>query len=263
MSVTDWHASPQRAVLPLGDPTTGEVRVPVALYDLDELQAEVPLVLSRTEAEQLRDSLDTLLAGTLVPVPLGASGEAPRPDEPRSRSRVPHAPAPHHRLRPLQREQALPPSGRPLPEVEGSATPMICVDCDNPRPRGARLRWRQHVRGPPRRPGTPARVTGLQAPDAPQKSATPGPGPPGQIGSARVQTSRQPGGGGLPVRSLTTTPKMPVKAEQAHSDAPSSRPRPSRCSSASVTEHRIRRRPPTRPLDCETSIKFEAPFESS
>ncbi|MFB6426418.1 hypothetical protein ACFCXC_23540 [Streptomyces microflavus] len=71
MSVTNWHASPQRAVLPLGDPTTGEVRVPVALYDLDELQAEVPLVLSRTEAEQLRDSLDTLLAGPLVPVPPG------------------------------------------------------------------------------------------------------------------------------------------------------------------------------------------------
>ncbi|WP_207565440.1 hypothetical protein [Streptomyces sp. CA-256286] len=45
--------------------------MPVALYDLDELQAEVPLVLSRTEAEQLRDSLDTLLAGPLVPVPPG------------------------------------------------------------------------------------------------------------------------------------------------------------------------------------------------
>ncbi|MFC9990945.1 hypothetical protein ACFXKV_17360 [Streptomyces globisporus] len=71
MSVTTWHASPQRAALPLGDPTTGEVRVPVALYDLDELQAEVPLVLSRTEAEELRDHLDNLLAGTLVPVPAG------------------------------------------------------------------------------------------------------------------------------------------------------------------------------------------------
>ncbi|MFI2314073.1 hypothetical protein AMK17_25435 [Streptomyces sp. CB00072] len=71
MSVMTWHASPTRAALPIGDPTTGEVRVPVALYDLDVLQAEVPLVLSRTEAEALRDRLDTLLAGTLVPVPTG------------------------------------------------------------------------------------------------------------------------------------------------------------------------------------------------
>ncbi|MFD5938259.1 hypothetical protein [Streptomyces griseus] len=68
-----WHASPQRAALPIGDPTTGEVRVPVALYQLDELQAEIPLVLSRTEAEDLRDRLDTLLAGTLVPVPAGGT----------------------------------------------------------------------------------------------------------------------------------------------------------------------------------------------
>ncbi|MFJ7416804.1 hypothetical protein ACIQWZ_39340 [Streptomyces sp. NPDC098077] len=69
MSAMTWHASPQRAALPTGDPTTGEVRVPVALYDLDRLQAEVPLVLSRSEAELLRDSLDMLLAGMLVPVP--------------------------------------------------------------------------------------------------------------------------------------------------------------------------------------------------
>ncbi|MGW6287348.1 hypothetical protein [Streptomyces sp. NPDC055107] len=71
MSAMTWHASPRRAALPTGDPTTGEVRVPVALYDLDRLQAEVPLVLSRSEAEFLRDSLDMLLAGTLVPVPSG------------------------------------------------------------------------------------------------------------------------------------------------------------------------------------------------
>ncbi|POG47086.1 hypothetical protein BV881_12145 [Streptomyces sp. ZL-24] len=71
MSVLNWHASPQRAALPTGDPTTGEVRIPVALYDLDRLQAEVPLVLSRTEAEALRDRLDVLLAGALVPVPSG------------------------------------------------------------------------------------------------------------------------------------------------------------------------------------------------
>ncbi|MYX16836.1 hypothetical protein GTY67_26165 [Streptomyces sp. SID8374] len=73
MSVMTWHASPQRAALPTGDPTTGEVRVPVALYDLDRLQGEVQLVLSRSEAEALRDRLDVLLAGTLVPVPSGGA----------------------------------------------------------------------------------------------------------------------------------------------------------------------------------------------
>ncbi|MFJ2702960.1 hypothetical protein ACIO3R_07145 [Streptomyces sp. NPDC087428] len=66
MSVMTWHASPQQAALPIGDSTTGEVRVPVALYDLDELQAEVPLVLSRTEAEALRDRLIALLAGPVL-----------------------------------------------------------------------------------------------------------------------------------------------------------------------------------------------------
>ncbi|MBK3561072.1 hypothetical protein JHN55_32010 [Streptomyces sp. MBT56] len=73
MSVMTWHASPQRNALPTGDPTTGEVRVPVALYDLDALQAEIPLVLARSEAEALRDHLDMLLAGTLVPVPAGGT----------------------------------------------------------------------------------------------------------------------------------------------------------------------------------------------
>ncbi|MFI5771810.1 hypothetical protein ACIA74_25365 [Streptomyces sp. NPDC051658] len=62
MSVTSWHVSPQRAAVSSSDPSTGEVRVPVALYDLDELQAEVPLVLSRAEAEALRAKLTDLLA---------------------------------------------------------------------------------------------------------------------------------------------------------------------------------------------------------
>ncbi|MFH9692618.1 hypothetical protein [Streptomyces globisporus] len=47
--------------------------MPVALYDLDRLQAEIPLVLSRSEAEALRDRLDVLLSGTLVPVPAGGT----------------------------------------------------------------------------------------------------------------------------------------------------------------------------------------------
>lgn len=62
MSVTSWHASPQRAASPVSDPSTGEVRVPVSLYAIDELQAEVPLVLSRAEAEALRAKLADLLA---------------------------------------------------------------------------------------------------------------------------------------------------------------------------------------------------------
>ncbi|WP_405413961.1 hypothetical protein [Streptomyces rubiginosohelvolus] len=73
MSALTWHASPQRAALPTGDPTTGEVRIPVALYDLDVLQAEIPLVLARSEVEALRDHLDMLLSGTLVPVPAGGT----------------------------------------------------------------------------------------------------------------------------------------------------------------------------------------------
>ncbi|MFI9627581.1 hypothetical protein [Streptomyces sp. NPDC052042] len=68
MSVTSWHASPQRAAMPQHDPSTGEVRVPVAFYSLDELQAEVPLVLSRAEAEALRDTLTTLLNGPALVV---------------------------------------------------------------------------------------------------------------------------------------------------------------------------------------------------
>ncbi|MFC8873247.1 MULTISPECIES: hypothetical protein [Streptomyces] len=32
---------------------TGEIRVPVALYDLDEHRGDVPLVMSRAEAEAL------------------------------------------------------------------------------------------------------------------------------------------------------------------------------------------------------------------
>lgn len=51
------HASQQRTGLPTTDPTTGEVRIPIDLFAVDELQTSVPLVLSRSEAEQLRDRL--------------------------------------------------------------------------------------------------------------------------------------------------------------------------------------------------------------
>lgn len=71
MSATASHASPQRATLPTGDHITGEVRVPLALYSVDQVQGHVPLVLSRREAEELLTRLADLLAPTtrLVGVP--------------------------------------------------------------------------------------------------------------------------------------------------------------------------------------------------
>lgn len=62
MSTDHWHASPQREADPFMDRSTGEVRIPLDLFDLDELQAQVLLVLSRREAEDLRDALDAQLA---------------------------------------------------------------------------------------------------------------------------------------------------------------------------------------------------------
>ncbi|CAL9591481.1 hypothetical protein SUDANB1_05234 [Streptomyces sp. enrichment culture] len=47
------HASLRRDELPARDATTGEIRVPLALYDLDEHRGDVPLVMSRAEAEAL------------------------------------------------------------------------------------------------------------------------------------------------------------------------------------------------------------------
>lgn len=61
------HASPRRGEPPTSDPSTGEVRVPIALYELDEHQADVPLVLSRGEAERLHTALTLLLAHRRVP----------------------------------------------------------------------------------------------------------------------------------------------------------------------------------------------------
>ncbi len=47
------HASLRRDESPTRDAMTGEIRVPVALYDLDEHRGDVPLVMSRAEAEAL------------------------------------------------------------------------------------------------------------------------------------------------------------------------------------------------------------------
>lgn len=68
MTPASWHASPKRDALPSIDHPTGEVRVPVVLYDVDQGQAVVPLVLSRREAERLRNALTALLSPTLVRV---------------------------------------------------------------------------------------------------------------------------------------------------------------------------------------------------
>ncbi|AWI28594.1 hypothetical protein DDW44_07190 [Streptomyces tirandamycinicus] len=45
------HASPRPGVAPSGDPSTGEIRVPLQLFVLDHPVGVVDLVLSHVEAE--------------------------------------------------------------------------------------------------------------------------------------------------------------------------------------------------------------------
>ncbi|MDV6290347.1 hypothetical protein R2F25_30530 [Streptomyces sp. UP1A-1] len=52
-SLPRLHASLRRDESPARDAATGEIRVPIALYDLDEHRGDVPLVMSRAEAEAL------------------------------------------------------------------------------------------------------------------------------------------------------------------------------------------------------------------
>lgn len=47
------HASMRRNELPSSDPVTAEVRVPLALYEVDERRGDVDLVLSRDEGRRL------------------------------------------------------------------------------------------------------------------------------------------------------------------------------------------------------------------
>lgn len=65
MSMSALHASLSRGETPQWDARTGEIRIQLALYDLDELQARPDLVLSRGEAE----SLFAHLRAVLAPVP--------------------------------------------------------------------------------------------------------------------------------------------------------------------------------------------------
>lgn len=59
--VSGWHASPRGAVATMSTADTGEVRVPISLYHVDEHQGDAPLVLSRAEAEVLHLALAALL----------------------------------------------------------------------------------------------------------------------------------------------------------------------------------------------------------
>ncbi|MFI1956127.1 hypothetical protein ACH437_30535 [Streptomyces xinghaiensis] len=62
---SSWHASPRRDGAPHSDSTTGEVRVPLALFHIDEHQGDLDLVLSRVEGEELLDGLRTALTASV------------------------------------------------------------------------------------------------------------------------------------------------------------------------------------------------------
>ncbi|GHC90287.1 hypothetical protein GCM10010349_78520 [Streptomyces flavofungini] len=55
------HASPRRDAPVDVDAGTGEVRVPLSLYSLDEHQGDIELVLSRGEGAALLDRLAAYL----------------------------------------------------------------------------------------------------------------------------------------------------------------------------------------------------------
>ncbi|MEV0634409.1 hypothetical protein AB0I77_05410 [Streptomyces sp. NPDC050619] len=54
---TRWHASPRRAAAPYSDGQTGEVRIPLSLFCVDENLRDIDLVLSRAEGEDLLEQL--------------------------------------------------------------------------------------------------------------------------------------------------------------------------------------------------------------
>lgn len=66
MDECGWHTSPQKDTQATADDMTGEIRVPLSLYLVDQLQSDGPLVLSRREAETLYTALGRLLAPTPV-----------------------------------------------------------------------------------------------------------------------------------------------------------------------------------------------------
>lgn len=66
VSPAQWHASPQRGGAPASDAGTGEVRVPLSLFHVDQHMGDVELVLSRLEGEELLTGLRAALAASAV-----------------------------------------------------------------------------------------------------------------------------------------------------------------------------------------------------
>lgn len=64
------HASPRRDAAPYSDSATGEVRVPLSLYRVDEQLDDVDLVLSRQEGERLVERIQSALARSVETVVL-------------------------------------------------------------------------------------------------------------------------------------------------------------------------------------------------
>jgi hypothetical protein len=79
-NVSQWHASPCRGARPSSEDGTGEIRIPLSLFHIDERQGDMPLVLSRAEAEHLHASLSRLLSR---PGPGDALARFATSDEPR------------------------------------------------------------------------------------------------------------------------------------------------------------------------------------
>ncbi|MFF9582510.1 hypothetical protein [Streptomyces achromogenes] len=73
MLPTRMHTSVRRDEPLKASRDTGEVRVPLTLYDLDEARGDVDLVLSRTEAQRLFTGLAEAL-GLVIPVLPGQRG---------------------------------------------------------------------------------------------------------------------------------------------------------------------------------------------
>lgn len=66
------HASARRDEPPTIDATTGEVRVPLALYEVDERRGDVDLVMSRAEGQTLFTQLAEALGFVYqMPTPRG------------------------------------------------------------------------------------------------------------------------------------------------------------------------------------------------
>ncbi|MEU3297573.1 hypothetical protein ABZ722_35275 [Streptomyces longwoodensis] len=57
-----WHASPRRGAAPYSDRQTGEVRVPLTLFAVDEPVSDIELVMTRAEGEAHLEQVRAALA---------------------------------------------------------------------------------------------------------------------------------------------------------------------------------------------------------